>query len=138
MKNDFDKKTKKMKNKVSSVIDKLQQSNSLDLGHFYVQLVDYMREVSHSLTYLVDPLHEHLENNHKPFKESQIEELSTFLTSTTNFVNLTLQLVKEQKYEELENAIKQRDEIIQKLAQLEKTVITSYSIHYTKLYELVQ
>jgi hypothetical protein len=123
MKNDFDKKTKKMKNKVSSVIDKLYQSNSLDLGHFYVQLVDYMREVSHSLTYLVDPLREHLDNNHKPFKESQIEELTNFLTSTNNFVNLTLHLVKEQKYEELDNAIKQRDELIQKLSQLEKAQI---------------
>ena len=123
MKNEFDKKTKKMKNKVSSVIDKLHQSNSLDLGHFYVQLVDYMREVSHSLNYLVEPLHEHLENNHKPFKESQIEELLSFLTTATNFVNMTLHLVKEQKYEELENAIKQRDEIIQKLSQLEKAQI---------------
>ncbi|PTN10686.1 inorganic phosphate transporter [Mangrovibacterium marinum] len=123
MRKDFDKKTKKMKNKVSSVIDKLQQSDSLEVGHFYVQLVDYMREVSHSLTYLVDPLFQHLENNHKPFKEAQIQELTEFLSETSSFVNSTLHLVKEQKFDELDNAIVQRDELIQKLAQLEKAQI---------------
>ncbi|WP_163715653.1 inorganic phosphate transporter [Mangrovibacterium lignilyticum] len=123
MKVTFDKKTKKMKNKVSAVIDKLQQSDSLDVGHFYVQLVDYMREVSHSLTYLVDPLYEHMENNHKPFTEAQVNELSNFLIDTTNFVNLTLHVVKEEKFEELDNVIKQRDDLITKLSQLEKAQI---------------
>ncbi|WP_372774436.1 anion permease [Mangrovibacterium sp.] len=123
MKSSFDKKTKKMKNKVSDVVEKLQQSDSLDLGHFYVQLVDYMREVSHSVTYLVDPLHEHLQNNHKPFTETQIKELSDFLADTTNFVNLTLQVVKEDQFDELPNIIKQRDDLIIKLAELEKAQI---------------
>jgi len=123
MKTAFDKKSKKMKNKVSNVIEKLQQSDSLDLGHFYVQLVDYIREVSHSLTYLVEPMHEHLENNHKPFTEAQAEELRSFLVDTNNFVNLTLHVVKEEQFEELNNVIKQRDDLITKLGQLEKAQI---------------
>lgn len=123
MKTAFDKKSKKMKNKVSSVIEKLQQSDSLDLGHFYVQLVDYIREVSHSLTYLVEPMHEHLENNHKPFTEAQAEELRSFMVDTTSFVNQTLHVVKEEKFEELNNVIKQRDDLILKIGQLEKAQI---------------
>ncbi|RKD92353.1 inorganic phosphate transporter [Mangrovibacterium diazotrophicum] len=123
MKTAFDKKSKKMKNKVSSVIEKLQQSDSLDLGHFYVQLVDYMREVSHSLSYLVDPMHEHLENNHKPFTDAQAAELKSFLTDATNFVNLTRQVVEKEQFEELNNVIKQRDDLIIKIGQLEKAQI---------------
>jgi len=119
----FDKKSKKMKNKVSNVIEKLQQSDSLDVGHFYVQLVDYIREVSHSLTYLVEPMHQHLENNHKPFTDAQVTELKNFMDDTINFVDLTVVVVKEEKFEELENVIKQRDELILKLSQLEKAQI---------------
>lgn len=119
----FDKKSKKMKNKISDVILKLQQSDSLDLGHFYVQLVDYLREVSHSLNYLVEPMHEHMENNHKPFNQQQVEELRAFIADTNNFVNLTLHVVKEEKFEDIENIIKQRDELIVKLSALEKAQI---------------
>ncbi|MFV0375819.1 MAG: anion permease [Mangrovibacterium sp.] len=119
----FDKKSKKMKNKVSDVIMKLQQSDSLDLGHFYVQLVDYLREVSHSLNYLVEPMREHLENNHKPFTNAQDEELRSFMADTNAFVNLTLHIVKEEKFDEIENIIKQRDELIVRLSALEKAQI---------------
>ncbi len=119
----LDVKTKKMKKKVSSVISKLQQSDSLEVGHFYVQLTDYMREVSHSLSYLVGPLHEHLENNHKPFTDAQKEELSNFIIDTTNFVNLTLHVVKEGKFDELDNVIKQRNDLLQKLTDLERSQI---------------
>lgn len=116
-------KTKKMKKKVSQVISKLQQSDSLEVGHFYVQLTDYMREVSHSLNYLVAPLYEHLENNHKPFTETQKEELRSFMIDTSNFVNLTLHIVKEEKFEELDNVIKQRNDLLVKLSELERAQI---------------
>ena len=122
-KDSFDRKTKKMKNKVSDVIEKLQQSDSLDLGHFYVQLVDYMREVSHSLNYLTEPLLEHLENNHKPFIPVQLKELSSFIAEANNFANLTLHVVKNEQFDEIDNVIKQRDELILKLSQLEKAQI---------------
>lgn len=119
----FDKKSKKMKNKISEVILKLQQSDSLDLGHFYVQLVDYLREVSHSLNYLVEPMLEHLENNHKPFTPAQEEELRSFMADTSTFVNLTLHIVKEERFDEIDTIIKQRDELIAKLSALEKAQI---------------
>ncbi|MCW0481492.1 inorganic phosphate transporter [Gaoshiqia sediminis] len=122
-KDSFNKKTKKMKNKLSEVITTLQQSDSLEIGHFYVQLVDYLREVFHSLNYLVEPMYEHLENNHRPFVAAQVKELNSFITETNDFVNLTLHVVKEERFEEIDNVIRQRDELIVKLSALEKAQI---------------
>jgi len=119
----FNRKTKKMKNKISGVIEILQQQDSLEIGHFYVQLVDYLREVHHSLNYLLEPLHEHMENNHKPFIASQIKELKAFIADTNDFMSLTLHVVKEEKFEEIDTIIRQRDELINKLSALERSQI---------------
>ena len=122
-KDEFGKKTKKMKNKVSDIIDTLQQNDSLEIGHYYVQLVDYLREVSHSLTYLVDPLYEHIENNHKPFIQSQFSELMTFNSKMNDFVNMSLHVVKEERFENIEDIISQRDELVDRLLEMEKAQI---------------
>ena len=123
IKNDFNKKSKKMKSKISGVIQTLQQQDSLEIGHFYVQMVDYLREVHHSLNYLVEPLFEHLENNHKPFILPQVKELRAFISDANDFLNMTLHVVKEEKFEEIEIIIKQREELTAKLAALEKSQI---------------
>ena len=119
----FNRKTKKMKNKISGVIEILQQQDSLEISHFYVQLVDYLREVHHSLNYLLEPLHEHMENNHKPFISSQIKELNSFITDTNDFMNATLNIVKEERFEEIDSIVKQRDELINRLSLMEKSQI---------------
>ena len=119
----FNKKTKKMKNKASSVIEMLQQKDSLEIGHYYVQLVDYLRETHHSLNYLLDPLHEHVKNNHKPFIPSQVKELKSFVDEMNNFLKMSLRVVREEKFEEVESIIKYRDELVNKLAVLEKAQI---------------
>lgn len=119
----FNRKTKKMKSKITNVIGTLQQQDSLEIGHFYVQLVDYLREVHHSLNYLLEPLHEHLENNHKPFIPSQVKEFKLFINDTNNFLKMSLLAVKEEKFEEIDAIIGQKDELINKLAALEKSQI---------------
>lgn len=123
LKDTFNKKTKKMKNKVSNVIEMLQQKDSLEIGHYYVQLVDYLREVHHSLNYLLEPLYEHMANNHKPFIPSQVKELKTFVDEMNSFLKMSLHVVKEEKFEEIESVIKQRDELVNLLASLEKAQI---------------
>ena len=122
-KNKFAKKTKKMKNRVSDIIDILQQSDFLEIGHYYVQLVDYMREVAHSLNYLVEPLYEHLENNHKPFVKAQVDELQDFILEMNDFINMSIHVVKEERFEQIEEVIVQRDRLVEKLLLLEKAQI---------------
>lgn len=123
LKESFNRKSKKMKSKVSNVIETLQQQDSLEIGHFYVQLVDYLREVHHSLSYLLEPLHEHMENNHKPFIPAQAKELKSFVNDTNDFMKSSIAVMNEEKFDKVESLIKQRDELVNKLAALEKAQI---------------
>src|SRR5690606_23253874 len=45
MKDNLNKKSKKQKNKVLNTISKIEED--VDSGHFYVQMVDYQREMAH-------------------------------------------------------------------------------------------
>ncbi|MGC9355521.1 MAG: inorganic phosphate transporter, partial [Mariniphaga sp.] len=47
LKDNLNKKSKKQKNKVLNTISKIEEN--VDSGHFYVQVVDYQRELAHSL-----------------------------------------------------------------------------------------
>ena len=119
----FNKKTRKMKNKVAKVIEVLQQKDSLEIGHHYVQLVDYLRETHRSMNYLLQPLLEHLENNHKPFTISQIDELKVFTGNTSSFLHKTHGLVKEQFDFDVEMITKNRNELIGQLSLIERSQI---------------
>jgi phosphate/sulfate permease len=116
------KKVKKAKEKVFPTIQKLQQE-SMESGHCYVQIVDYQREISHSLRFLVEPLYTHLDNNHKPFIAAQLEEMAQLVNDVDEFFNLSLHLVKEDRYEKFEDILDQKGLLTDKLTALEKKQI---------------
>ncbi|MDR1860645.1 MAG: inorganic phosphate transporter [Bacteroidales bacterium] len=119
----FNKKTRKMKNKIPKVIMALQQKAPLESGHYYVQLVDYLRETHRSLSYIIEPLHEHLENNHKPFVPAQIMELTTFLTEVRQFFDKSLEIVRDEHFDSIAETIRQRNTLLDSLTQIERAQI---------------
>lgn len=118
----FQKKVKKAKDKVFPTIQKLQQE-SMDSGHCFVQIVDYQREISHSVKFLIEPLYTHLSNNHKPFIEPQLEEMDQLITKVDEFFNLALHIVKEDRYEKFEEILDKKESLIDTLTQFEKKQI---------------
>ncbi len=117
VKNNLNKKAKKQKNKVLSTISKIEEA--VDSGHFYVQMVDYQREMAHSLNFFVEPLYEHVNNNHKPFTAIQAEELGHLQESIRAFSDFAIKIVKENKFNEIENLISQRDKLVANLEKME-------------------
>jgi phosphate/sulfate permease len=67
-------KAKERKNNVLIIISKLREDAS-EAGHYYVQALDYLREIIHALNFIVQPAHDHVDNNHKPFTQPQTGEL---------------------------------------------------------------
>jgi len=77
-------KAKEKKNSVTIIIGKLREE-AVESGHFYVQALDYLREILHSLNFIVGPVHDHVDNNHKPLTVSQISELKHLSQNLGNF-----------------------------------------------------
>lgn len=121
LKNELNKKSKKQKNKVLQTLSKIE--GNVDTGHFYVQLVDYQRELAHSLNFIVEPLFKHIDNQHKPFRKIQSKELSDLVTGIDELFNLALHIVKENRFTRLDELIRKRDEILDYLEILEKAQI---------------
>ena len=119
---EFNQRAKGLKANTYRVIQKLQQ-DSIETGHYYVQIVDYLREIAHSIKYVIRPLHEHLVNNHKPFAEDQNEDLVEFGSQVTDFLNFALHIVKESRFGQLEELIKKRQDVLDLMREHEKRQI---------------
>lgn len=117
LKDDLNKRAKKQKNKVLNVISKIEKN--VDSGHFYVQVVDYQRELAHSLNFLVEPLYEHVNNNHRQFQKAQIKEMHKLRKSIDVFYMFFIELVEQDHFDEIADLIIQRDEILETLENFE-------------------
>jgi phosphate/sulfate permease len=122
MKEELNRKTKKQKNKILETIAKLKKVD-VDAGHFYVQVIDYQREMAHSLNFITQPLFDHLSNQHKPFNELQSDEIRQLVLETDEFYNFALHVVKENKFDSIEELIAKRISITNLLLEIEKNQI---------------
>jgi phosphate/sulfate permease len=114
-------KSKKLKSKIFTTLSKIE--NHVDTGHFYVQVIDYQREISHSLNFIIEPLFEHLDNHHKPFTAEQVNELRQLIADIDEFYNLALDIVNYNKFENLNELIARKDLIVAYLLKTEKNQI---------------
>lgn len=110
----FDKKAKKLKENLYEIIKQLQE-DSIETGHYYVQIMDYLREIAHSMSFISEPVLEHVANNHSPLLTDQIDDLSKLNDDISNFLNLILNHLKEENYEELEEIIEVQTALLSEL-----------------------
>jgi len=85
---------------------------SIEAGTSYIQIVDYLREVQHSVHYIVYPCFEHIENNHKGFLPTQKEELRDLADGIAKLFKMIDEL---QKFEQLETIVQQEKNVLDKL-----------------------
>ncbi len=59
----LNKEIRKIQENIPGTLKKFKE-NELESGHYYVQVVAYMKEMSNSLVHIIQPAYEHLDNNH--------------------------------------------------------------------------
>jgi Na+/phosphate symporter len=119
---EFDVRAKRLKDNIFKSLQKLQH-DQIETGHFYVQVIDYLREMAHSLNYTVKPVYTHFENKHKSFESDQINQFNEFGVELNNFFNFALYILKEKHFEDLDELIDKRNRLVDNLKELEKTQI---------------
>jgi phosphate/sulfate permease len=112
-------KTKKQKNKCISVLSKMKMVD-VDAGYFYIQLVDAQREMAHAIHFLVDPLKLHMENQHKPFTDSQNTQIRSLIREVDDFFTFALEIVREQKFDNIDLLVTRRMVLSESLYSIEK------------------
>ncbi|WP_297088950.1 inorganic phosphate transporter [uncultured Draconibacterium sp.] len=118
----FSKKAKRNRDRVYSTVTKLTDG-TLETSHFYVQVMEHKREMAHALHFMLAPVIFHVENNHKPFTDEQVKELKEMTSQIDTFFNYVLHAVKAENFDELEQLIAKRDQLLTYLSKMEKSQI---------------
>lgn len=119
---DFNDHVKDLKDNLYRVLQKLNKFTP-ETGHYYVQVLDYMREMAHSINFVVEPAYEHISNKHKSLNKDQQKDLSELAEKLSMVFNKTIHLVKELKYEESIEILSESDAIINDIYELRRVQI---------------
>ncbi|MGE0077919.1 MAG: inorganic phosphate transporter [Bacteroidales bacterium] len=103
---------KKLKYNVYSVLKQLE-ADSIETGHYYIQVIDYLREIAHSLTFVSTPSLQHIENQHKGLTKNQATELKEISENISIFFDEILKMIKDNDYTGVPDAIKKQQEILE-------------------------
>ncbi len=107
---DLNREIKEIREDIPGTLKKFED-NDLVSGHYYVQVVTYMKEMCNSLWHVVQPAFEHLDNNHA-FDREQTEKLKDFNEKLKDFFSFTSSILKNRDYEKLDHLTNKRDELI--------------------------
>ena len=114
--------TKYLKDHINVVIDKLKQE-SVDTAYYFVTTLDYMREMQHSITFIVNPAANHVDNNHKPLGPMQIEELRVLEKKLDEMINMVAESIENQDFTTQESLLKMEQEFLDMIGKVNKNQI---------------
>lgn len=112
----------KRKYEIMMTIKKLQDQK-IETAHFYVQVVDYITEVTKALLHCTRPAYEHIDNNHKGFTEEQIVDLKLINDEVENIFNAVNEMLTNKDFSRLDDVLVMRDALFEIIAERIKNQI---------------
>lgn len=110
---------KSLKNNAYQVLRKLEE-NSLEAGQYYVQTLDYLREIAHCLTYISQPIYEHIDNNHPPLIKEQVKDLHLLNEEINSLLNDIVTTFRKQNFKDINKLILHQRAILDLIAKIKK------------------
>jgi len=100
-------------------ISKLQEDD-VESGHHYVQVLDYLRETAHCLTFIADPVFEYINNNHPALIKDQQTELRDTAQHLNEFFTDVIKIIKNEEYNDLDKVISRQSSLLDAFTKLKK------------------
>ncbi|MBN2613149.1 MAG: inorganic phosphate transporter [Bacteroidales bacterium] len=111
---------KAFKKNVHETVRHLNAEGSTETGDYYVQLLDYLRETAHCMTFISQPLFDHVDNNHPPLNSAQAEDLKSFLKNLKVFFDKVVKTVSTGKYQDIDKINLFMQELLAELVKMRK------------------
>lgn len=102
---DVNKKSKMLKDNIYQTVNKLME-DSIESAPYYVQVIDYLREMTHALEFIVLPSFTHVENNHKPLLDKQIIVLTLISETIDVMEKIIIETIEKEDFENKEENIR--------------------------------
>jgi phosphate/sulfate permease len=114
--------TKYLKDSMHSTIHDLK-SDSIESGHHYVQVLDYLRELVHSISFITRPVFDHIDNNHKGLVNDQVSELNKLNNDIRDFILETKSIIEDKDFSKVDSAIQLQQKVLDEISSLRKSQI---------------
>lgn len=118
----FNRHTKKLKDEIHIVVSKLKD-DSIETGHYYVQVLDFLREIAHCINYISEPGLNHVENNHKGLLGPQKTELTKLSKDVTQLINMVSKAIEKDDYTIREQVLKIQQDVIDDIERARKAQV---------------
>jgi phosphate/sulfate permease len=122
---DLEKKLDKKRSNTYQTISALPSPDTVEATHYYILVLDYMKEIAHCISFLIDPVYKHVDNNHKPLTDIQAKELNGLVAEVDKYINLVIRTLDNNNNEQLEEIYKEQSVIIELNKEARKNLIKS-------------
>ena len=115
-------KTKNRKNHFTIRLREIEE-DALQYGHFYLQMLHYIREFTRSMDSMIDACYEHVENTHFGTTKIQHDELVKLASEISNIYKTISNMVKEQNFEQKEECKETHEQVLDTIIELQKNQV---------------
>jgi len=95
----------------------------LETGSYYIQVLDYLKEVGNCLTFIVKPSLEHIDNNHQEILEIQKEELKQLSAGINEYFREIIAQATDNEPNDNEKIKQQEHALVEQINKLKKKQI---------------
>ncbi|MEG1405072.1 MAG: inorganic phosphate transporter, partial [Alistipes sp.] len=93
------------------------QNCDIDTGHFYVQVVDYLSEVTKALIHITRPAYEHIDNNHEGLSKGQIVDLMRVNDEVEAIFDKINEMLQSKDFSDLDLVLEMRDKLFDTIVE---------------------
>ena len=100
------------------------QGEDVNTAHYYVQVVDYLNEMTKALMHITRPAFEHIDNNHEGLSMEQTRDLMSINDDVESIYRRINQMLREGDFSEIETVLTMRDQLFESIAEAVKSELT--------------
>lgn len=97
------------------------QRCDIDTGHFYVQVTDYLSEVTKALIHITRPAFEHIDNNHEGLSKEQIVDLMRVNDQVEAIFDKINDMLSTKDFSDLDMVLVMRDKLFDTIVEAIKS-----------------
>ena len=100
------------------------QGEDVNTAHYYVQVVDYLNEMTKALMHITRPAFEHIDNNHEGMSMDQTRDLMSINDDVESIYRRINQMLREGDFSEIETVLTMRDQLFESIVEAIKSELT--------------
>ena len=100
------------------------QTSDVNTAHYYVQIVDYLNEMTKALMHITRPAFEHIDNNHEGLSKEQAKDLMAINDDVESIYRHINVMLRKGDFTDIDMVLARRDQLFESIAEAIKSELT--------------